>query len=102
MPARGPPRGSNRAGLERESMQVRTERSRSGRSDRTLGGMTTALRSGLDDAALLLELEPEVHRLYDRHAGMAQEWFPHEFIPYRLGGECGEGSRAPAAPRLAG
>ncbi len=33
----------------------------------------------IDERALLIELEPEVGRLYDRHAGMAQEWFPHDF-----------------------
>ena len=37
------------------------------------------------DRALLNELEPEAGRLYDRHARVAQEWFPHDFIPYRLG-----------------
>ena len=37
------------------------------------------------DQALLVELEPEAARLYDRHARVAQEWFPHDFIPYRLG-----------------
>ena len=37
------------------------------------------------DTALLLELEPEAGRLYERHAKVAQEWFPHDFIPYRLG-----------------
>ena len=34
---------------------------------------------------LLLDLEPEVGRLLDRHVQVAQEWFPHEYIPYRLG-----------------
>jgi acyl-[acyl-carrier-protein] desaturase len=38
-----------------------------------------------DERALLLELEPEAGRLYDRHVAVAQEWFPHDFIPYRLG-----------------
>jgi hypothetical protein len=33
------------------------------------------------DTALLNELEPEAARLYDRHAKVAQEWFPHEDIP---------------------
>ena len=37
------------------------------------------------DRALLVELEPEAGRLFDRHAKVAQEWFPHEYIPYRLG-----------------
>ena len=30
-----------------------------------------------DEQALLIELEPEAARLYDRHARVAQEWFPH-------------------------
>jgi acyl-[acyl-carrier-protein] desaturase len=38
-----------------------------------------------DDRALLHELEPEAGRLFDRHAKVAQEWFPHDYIPYRLG-----------------
>src|SRR5215218_2907295 len=56
----------------------------------------------LDDAALLLELEPEVARLYDRHAGMAQEWFPHDFIPYRLGRDFDKEPWTPDQPRLTG
>lgn len=34
--------------------------------------------SKYDPHALLLELEPEAGRLFDRHAKIAQEWFPHE------------------------
>lgn len=56
----------------------------------------------LDDRALLLELEPEVARLYDRHAGMAQEWFPHDFIPYRLGRDFDKEPWTPDQPRLTG
>jgi acyl-[acyl-carrier-protein] desaturase len=56
----------------------------------------------LDDRALLNELEPEVARLYDRHAGMAQEWFPHEFIPYRLGRDFDKEPWTPDQPRLTG
>jgi acyl-[acyl-carrier-protein] desaturase len=56
----------------------------------------------LDDPALLLELEPEVHRLYDRHAGIAQEWFPHEYIPYRLGRDFDKEPWTPDQPRLTG
>ena len=64
--------------------------------------MTTDSPTRLDDAALLVELEPEVHRLYDRHAGMAQEWFPHEFIPYRLGRDFDKEPWTPDQPRLTG
>ena len=56
----------------------------------------------LDDEALLIELEPVVARLYDRHAGMAQEWFPHEFIPYRLGRDFDKEPWTPDQPRLTG
>src|SRR5919107_40100 len=56
----------------------------------------------MDDAALLIELEPEVARLYDRHAGMAQEWFPHDFIPYRLGRDFDKEPWTPDQPRLTG
>ena len=38
-----------------------------------------------DERGLLIELEPEAGRLYDRHLKVAQEWFPHDYIPYRLG-----------------
>lgn len=55
-----------------------------------------------DEAALLLELEPEVGRLYDRHVKVAQEWFPHEFIPYRLGRDFDKEPWTPDQPRLTG
>ena len=64
--------------------------------------MTTEAPTSMDDAALLIELEPEVHRLYDRHAGMAQEWFPHDFIPYRLGRDFDKEPWTPDQPRLTG
>jgi len=56
----------------------------------------------IDEHALLIELEPEVGRLYDRHAGMAQEWFPHDFIPYRLGRDFDREPWTPDQPRLTG
>jgi acyl-[acyl-carrier-protein] desaturase len=56
----------------------------------------------IDDRGLLHELEPEVARLYNRHAGMAQEWFPHEFIPYRLGRDFDKEPWTPDQPRLTG
>jgi acyl-[acyl-carrier-protein] desaturase len=60
------------------------------------------MTDSLDDRALLLELEPEVGRLYDRHASIAQEWFPHEFIPYRLGRDFDKEPWTPDQPRLTG
>ena len=54
------------------------------------------------DRALLHELEPEAGRLYDRHARVAQEWFPHEYIPYRLGRDFDKEPWTPDQPRLTG
>ena len=57
----------------------------------------------MDDAtALLIELEPEAGRLYDRHAKVAQEWFPHDFIPYSLGRDFDKEPWTPDQPRLTG
>jgi acyl-[acyl-carrier-protein] desaturase len=55
-----------------------------------------------DDVALLTELEPEAARLYDRHASVAQEWFPHDYIPYRLGRDFDKEPWTPDQPRLTG
>jgi acyl-[acyl-carrier-protein] desaturase len=55
-----------------------------------------------DDRALLLELEPEAARLFDRHAKVAQEWFPHDYIPYRLGRDFDKEPWTPDQPRLTG
>ena len=55
-----------------------------------------------DERGLLIELEPEVGRLYDRHARVAQEWFPHEYIPYRLGRDFDKEPWTPDQPRLTG
>jgi acyl-[acyl-carrier-protein] desaturase len=54
------------------------------------------------DRSLLVELEPEAARLYDRHARVAQEWFPHDFIPYRLGRDFDKEPWTPDQPRLTG
>jgi acyl-[acyl-carrier-protein] desaturase len=58
--------------------------------------------STYDPVALLTELEPEAARLYDRHDKVAQEWFPHEFIPYRLGRDFDRDPWTPEQPRLTG
>jgi acyl-[acyl-carrier-protein] desaturase len=44
----------------------------------------------MTDAELLLELEPVAASLLDRHLGMAQEWFPHDYVPYSSGRTFGE------------
>jgi len=54
------------------------------------------------ERALLIELEPEAGRLYDRHAKVAQEWFPHDYIPYRLGRDFDKEPWTPDQPRLTG
>ena len=55
-----------------------------------------------DERSLLNELEPEAGRLYDRHAAVAQEWFPHDYIPYRLGRDFDKEPWTPDQPRLTG
>ncbi|MFP5342979.1 MAG: acyl-ACP desaturase [Candidatus Limnocylindria bacterium] len=51
---------------------------------------------------LLHELEDEAGRLYDRHASVAVEWFPHDYIPYRLGRDFDKEPWTPDQPRLTG
>lgn len=36
----------------------------------------------MDDVALLHELEPEAARLLERHLANAEEWFPHDVVPW--------------------
>ena len=54
------------------------------------------------DRRLLEELEIEAGRLMDRHLKVAQEWFPHDFIPYRLGRDFDKEPWTPEQPRLTG
>ncbi len=54
------------------------------------------------DRQLLHELEGEAGRLYDRHASVAVEWFPHDYIPYRLGRDFDKEPWTPDQPRLTG
>ena len=39
----------------------------------------------LTDTALLTELEPVVEENLNRHMAAAQEWMPHEYVPWSLG-----------------
>jgi acyl-[acyl-carrier-protein] desaturase len=55
-----------------------------------------------DPVSLLIDLEPEAARLLDRHLKVAQEWFPHEYIPYRLGRDFDKEPWTPDQPRLDG
>jgi len=36
----------------------------------------------MDDVAILTELEPEAERLLNRHLETAEEWYPHEHVPW--------------------
>ncbi len=44
----------------------------------------------LDTPALLAELEPVVTENLDRHLKVAQEWMPHEYVPWSLGRDFAE------------
>jgi acyl-[acyl-carrier-protein] desaturase len=39
----------------------------------------------LDPLDLMRELEPTVEQNLERHLSIAQEWMPHEYVPWRLG-----------------
>ena len=54
------------------------------------------------DRRILTELEPEAARLLNRHLKVADEWFPHEYIPYRLGRDFDKEPWTPDQPRLTG
>ncbi len=36
----------------------------------------------MDDLALLSELEPEAERLLNRHLESAEDWYPHDYVPW--------------------
>ncbi len=55
-----------------------------------------------DQPRLLAELEPEAERLMHRHTAMAQEWFPHDYIPYSMGRDFDKEPWTPDQPRLDG
>lgn len=57
---------------------------------------------GWAERALLLELEPVAARLLDRHLSVAQEWFPHDYIPYSQGRDFDKEPWTPDQPRLTG
>jgi acyl-[acyl-carrier-protein] desaturase len=64
--------------------------------------MGALMSSPYNEHGLLIELEPEAARLYDRHDKVAQEWFPHDYIPYRLGRDFDKEPWTPEQPRLTG
>jgi acyl-[acyl-carrier-protein] desaturase len=55
-----------------------------------------------DQTQVLAELEPEAERLLNRHLGMAQEWFPHEYVPYSQGRDYDKEPWTPDQPRIDG
>src|SRR3954451_8483676 len=60
--------------------------SRMGRSLRSRNAKAAAARTVVTNtSALPLELEPVVASLLDRHLSTAQEWFPHDLVPWSLG-----------------
>ncbi len=56
----------------------------------------------LTDRDLLGELEPEAERLLERHLAVADEWFPHEYVPYGQGRDFDTDPWTPDHPRLDG
>ena len=51
---------------------------------------------------LLGELEPEAERLLERHLAVADEWFPHDYVPYGQGRGFDVEPWSPDQPRLDG
>jgi len=52
--------------------------------------------------SLLAELEPEAERLLERHLSVADEWFPHDYVPYGSGRDYETDPWTPDQPRLDG
>ncbi len=61
-----------------------------------------AATSVLNDIDVLGELEPVAEELLERHLGMAEEWFPHEYVPYSVGEDFDKQPWTPDQPRLDG
>jgi acyl-[acyl-carrier-protein] desaturase len=56
----------------------------------------------LTDRELLVELEPVADRELRRHEKMADEWFPHDYIPYSMGRDFDTDPWTPDQSRLTG
>src|SRR5438270_13272673 len=56
--------------------------------------------TGLGQRRVVMELEGVVAELLNRHAGLAREWFPHEYIPWHLGEDFDRQPWAPDQPQL--
>jgi acyl-[acyl-carrier-protein] desaturase len=59
-------------------------------------------RDRLSDRDLLAELEPVAEEQLRRHEQVADEWFPHDYIPYSLGRDFGTDPWTPDQSRLDG
>ncbi len=55
-----------------------------------------------DAQQLLIDLEPTAARLLDRHLSIAEDWLPHEYIPYSQGRDFDKEPWTPDQPRLSG
>jgi len=56
----------------------------------------------LTDQQVLLELEPAAERLLERHLAVAEEWFPHVYVPWSQGRDFDSEPWTPDQPRLSG
>jgi acyl-[acyl-carrier-protein] desaturase len=54
------------------------------------------------DLDVLHLLEPEAERLLERHLTVAEEWFPHDYVPYSQGRDFDSEPWTPDQPRLDG
>jgi acyl-[acyl-carrier-protein] desaturase len=55
-----------------------------------------------DAQQLLVDLEPTAARLLERHLKIAEDWMPHEYIPYSQGRDFDKEPWTPDQPRLSG
>ncbi|GGI06795.1 acyl-ACP desaturase [Egicoccus halophilus] len=56
----------------------------------------------LSDPELLVELEPVAEQELRRHEELADEWFPHDYIPYSVGRDFDKDPWTPDQSRLTG
>ncbi len=56
----------------------------------------------LNDTDVLMELEPVAEELLNRHLSVAEEWFPHLYVPWSQGRDFDADPWTPDQPRLTG
>ena len=56
----------------------------------------------LADRDLLSELEPQAERYLERHLSMAEDWYPHDYVPWSQGRDFDVDPWTPDQPRLSG